>query len=196
MKKYLIIIFIFAIILISFTIAFFGNSSFTENIFSSKKYSTMISEDFISPSNWKPGETVDKTFYVTNGGEDEIAVRLSFSEEWIDKNENTLSNIQNNENIAILNFPNNSNWIKDGNYYYYKYALKKNNSTSTFLESVTFNENIEYFINCDNINNKNVCKYSIGDYENATYKLTFYVETIQFNIYSDVWNTSVVIFDN
>lgn len=195
-KKYLIIIFIFAIILIIFTIAYFSNSSFTENVFNSKKYSTMISEAFISPSNWKPGGTVDKTFYVANTGEVDIAVRLNFSEEWIDKDENSLSNTQNNENIAILNFPNNSNWIKDGDYYYYKYALKKNNSTSTFLESVTFNEDIEYFINCNNINNKNVCKYSIGDYENSTYKLTFNVQTIQFNMYNDVWNTTVEILDN
>ena len=195
-KNIIVLILILIVIFVGSTISYFSNKINLENIFGSNKYSTMISENFISPSNWKPGETVDKTFYVTNNGLDDIAVRIKYSEEWSDKDDNILSNVQNNENIAIINLPNNSNWIKDGDYYYYKYILKSNNTTSTFLESVTFNQNIEYFINCNNSNNKNVCKYGIGDYEDATYKLTFIVETIQFNMYNDVWNTTVEILDN
>lgn len=196
-KRSLIILSILIVIFfIGVSIAYFSTSLNIENNFITSKFATTISENFISPSNWHSSETIDKTFYVSNIGDNDIAVRLSYSEEWKDKGGNVLSNVQNDENIAIINLSNNGNWIKDGDYYFYRYALKPNDTTLTFLDSVTFNSNIEYFINCINDINKLVCKYGIGDYENATYKLTFYVDTVQYNMYKDVWNTSFEIINN
>ena len=195
MKKRIILIVVIAILFIGFTIAYFSNKVNVENVFDSHKYSTMTVDNFISPSNWKPGDTVDKTFYVTNNGLDNIVVRLKYSEEWIDSDNNILSNTQNNENVAIINFAN-DDWVLYNGYYYYKYVLKRNSTTSTFINSVTFNQDIEYFINCDNNDNKKVCKYSIGDYDNATYKLTFNIETVQFEMYKDIWNTDIELINN
>ena len=118
MKKRIILIVVIAILFIGFAIAYFSNKVNVENVFDSHKYSTMTVDNFISPSNWKPGDTVDKTFYVTNNGLDNIVVRLKYSEEWIDSDNNILSNTQNNENVAIINFAN-DDWVLYNGYYYY-----------------------------------------------------------------------------
>ena len=198
MKKKSIFIFliIFIICLIGLTFSFFMNSTKVVNDFYTGNYSIILEENFQGPSNWKPGNTIDKSVYVTNNSDTDIAVRISYVEEWKDKNNNILSNVQNGESVAIINFSNNNDWIYSNGYYYYRYKLNKNDVTSSFIDSVTFNENINYSVSCSESNNKNTCKYSIGEYENATYKLTVNIETIQFNMYKNIWNTNIDLVNN
>ena len=148
-NKILIVVLLISIFLIGFTIAYFNNDTNIENKFSTSPYSTTVIEHFIAPTNWKPGDTTSKTVYVSNYSLNNVAVRLSLKEEWISSNNTILTNYQDGQPIAIIKLSNNNDWIKDGDYYYYRKVLKPNTMTSSFMDSVTFNENIEYFVNCD-----------------------------------------------
>ena len=183
--------------LISFTFAFFSNSNSLVNVFNTEKYSESFVDNFVSPDNWQPGQTVDKTFFVKNNNNVDIAVRLSIEETWKALDGTILSNTQNNESIAQLDLVNVNDWIKIGNYYYYKYCLKKDEQTSNFMESVTYNENVNFNNNCSS-NNDNIssCIYTVGDYDGAKYSLNINIETIQYKYYKNIWGSNIDILEN
>ncbi len=209
-KKTLIII-LLLIVTIGITIAFFSNSTILENLFGTKEYGTTYTEEFISPDNWLPGDTTDKTLVVTNSGKVDEAVRISYTEEWISKNGTTLSGLidengqltdeeENSERAVIINFSNLDDWTYNDGYYYYKYRLAPNEETSSFIESVTFNPNVTLGNTCteeETPTGKRIqCNSSGEDYDNATYKLTFTIETVQFNKYSSAWGVDIALAEN
>ena len=55
--------------LVGLTIAYFSNSTTIDNEFNTKEYGTTYTEEFVSPDNWLPGDTTDKTVTVTNSGQ-------------------------------------------------------------------------------------------------------------------------------
>ena len=155
-KTILILILVLTIGIVGLTIAYFSNSSTVNNIFTTQPYGTTVEETFTSPSNWLPGTTTDKTVVATNTGNVDEAVRISLSESWTTANHNTLngwitssgtksSHLPENEpstdeRVAIINFDNDEDWEYSNGYYYYKYKLSPNESTSSLIKSVTFNE--------------------------------------------------------
>ena len=204
-KKTLVGALLVAIIgLIGLTIAFFTDSVEIPNKFKTKPYRTSVIEEFVSPDNWTPGTTTTKRVYATNDGDVDAAVRVSVTEEWVSANQNILSNTIDGENVAILNLSDNGVWVKEGDYYYYNKKLTKGNSSSSFLESVTFNPNVPSDSICSRNNltdsttneviGKQVTCESSGDgYDGATYTLTIRVETVQYDLYKEVWNTNIEI---
>ena len=179
------------------TFAYFTNNKDLENEFKTKVYKTKVIEEFISPDNWTPGTTTNKTIFVSNSGDADVAVRVSYSEKWTSANGDELSLEQDDKVAAIINFADNleDNWTLEGNYYYYNKKLEKNDNTTSFIKSVTFNDEIDNDVSCVVRNNKKTCTSTGDGYDGATYVLTIYIETVQYDSYKTVWNTDVVISD-
>ena len=214
-KKTIIILLVLCIGLVGITIAFFSNSTILDNLFSTKEYGTTYTETFVSPDNWLPGDTTDKTVTVTNSGEVDEAVRISYTENWSTHNNGTLNGwihpdgtksnhtieqeLSIDERVAILNFANTSDWTYNNGYYYYNYKLAPNEKTFSFLESVTFNPKTKLDDTCETTIGEGTrtisCSSSGSDYDNATYTLTLTltIETVQYNKYNEAWNTNVEI---
>ena len=217
-KKNLIMILLIALIgIIGVTIAYFSSTTTFENEFQTKEYGTTYQEEFVSPDNWLPGDTTNKTVIVTNSGQVDEAVRISYTEEWIpnDKNatltgwihaDGTKSNhtteeeLATDERAAVINFTNNSDWTKVGDYYYYNYRLAPGQTTDSLIESVTFNASTKLGDTCTPLTSNGTttitCNSSGSDYDNAKYTLTFKIETVQFNKYKNIWNSNIVILEN
>ena len=208
-SKSLIALLLIAIIgVVGLTIAYFFNSTTIENNFITKEYGSTYIEEFVSPDNWLPGDTTDKTIEVENTGQVDQAVRIKVTETWTTHNNGTLNGwihpdgiksnhetnteLETDERVAIINLANTSDWIKVGDYYYYNYKLAPTESTSSFLESVTFNPKTKLDDTCTTTTNNGVttvnCNSSGDDYDNATYTLTLTIETVQYNQYANVWD--------
>jgi len=212
-KKNLIIILILLVGVVGITLAYFSNSTSIDNLFSTKKYGSTITEEFISPDSWLPGDETSKSIVATNTGEVDQAVRISYTEKWLDSNNNELNGwihedgsksshtteeeLSNDERVAIINFDNNDDWTYKDGYYYYNYKLSPNESTSSLIKSVTFNPKTKLDDTCTTTisdGKKTItCNSSGSDYDNAKYTLTFKIETVQFNKYMNAWNTDVIV---
>lgn len=154
------------------------SASFNNN-FGLAEWKTVFTEEFESPSNWTTCETVDKTITVKNESNIDAAVRIKIDEQWL-KNDGTelpLMSAASGNQMAIINFTENSGWEKatDG-YYYYDVDLRKNDETTSLTTGVT--------LNCD-------ANLSIdADYAAATYHLKFTAQTIQYDQKS-AWRTTL-----
>ena len=196
-KKSLIALVLIAIIgLIGASFAYFTSTDTFQNVFRTKAYKMQVEEVFQSPDNWTPGTTTEKTVVATNKGDVDAAVRVSYTESWVDANDQTLPLKDSSNNVAaIINFANTSDWIKEGNYYYYKTKLAKNESSSSFIESVTFNPelSISATSQCSDTATGRLCTTTTSGYAGGTYTLTIKVETVQYDQYQSAWGTNVTI---
>ena len=174
--------------IVGFTIAYFSDNYTFDNLFTSAIYQTTATETFTSPENWMPGDTTPKTVSVTNTGNIPVKVRISLSEHWESHNGDTLSGYQNNEKVALINLDNTDEWTKQGRFYYYNDELGPNETTSSFLQSVTFNPNVLGDIVCVENGAKRTCTSTGEGYDNATYTLTLHIETIQADMADEVWD--------
>lgn len=175
------------------TVAYFTRSDTTVNVFDSGKIDAYVTENFVSPENWTPGTTTNTSIIATNHDDAIVAVRIKIEETWKDTNNDTLPNEIDNIPVALVNY-NTTDWIKNGDYYYYNKPLSKNESTSSLVSSVTYNENILGTTSCSESNDgtKIKCINSNG-YEGATYTLTSQVELAQYSEYKTLWNTNIEI---
>ena len=209
-KTIIILILVLTIGIVGLTVAYFSNSTSIDNTFTTRDYGTTTDEDFVSPDNWLPGTTTPKTLTVTNSGNVDEAVRISYTETWTSKNakdnnqEGDLSLKQNNNDVAIINWANNDDWstvTENGvTYKYYKYKLAPQETTTSLLDSVTFNSAAVNNANCVESTpepGKKVitCDSTGNGYDGATYKLRFNVETVQYNQYRNAWGTNVALLD-
>lgn len=193
-KKLLIVGGISLFTILGGTLAYFTTRSSLTNIFNTAKYETQIVEEFTSPDNWTPGTTTEKTIKVTNRGSIDMALRASYTEKWVNANgeELPLNDLENNI-AAIINFD--SSWTKnDDGYYYYgsKEELTKlipEQTSSSFITGVTFNENIKATLNTDiSEDGKTITITSTGDgYDDAVYTLSIKIDTIQYDQAHNVW---------
>lgn len=138
------------------TFAWFTDSASIENIFKTGTFSDEVWEEFTPPTNWKPGDVTDKEVYAKNTGDIPLVVRVSFKDEWKDKDgkvieEEEFGTEDSKKPAAILNFdnldkddwgPNGTTWREYEEYYYYQKQLSPNDSTEKLLESVTMNKDI------------------------------------------------------
>ena len=180
------------------TFAYYTTTDSFENIFKTSKYGTKVEEVFESPDDWTPGDETSKTVIATNTGDVCENVRVSYTESWKNENNNDLPLVDPilNERIAIINFDNTADWKQNGNYYYYNKNLLKNESTTSFMKSVTYNPNYATSgMNCTSTTegNKTTKECSTGNdsYAGGTYKLTITVETIQCDAMESEWGVSL-----
>jgi len=206
-KSLIIILLILTIGIVGLTIAYFANSSTITNTFNTNPYGTTVTEEFVSPDNWLPGTSTDKSLTVTNTGQVDEAVRISYTEVWTSrsaKNNNEEGDLplsQNGNTAALIHFTNTDDWTtvtENGTTYrYYNYKLETNQTTSELLDYVTFNPAITNSSNCTKTESNGTktitCNSTGTGYDDATYKLTFNIETIQYDKYKTAWGTNVNI---
>ena len=188
-KKSLIAILVLFLV-IGVTIAYYTSTTVFENVFNTGTYKIVTTETFESPSNWAPGQEIPKTITSTNEGTVPAAVRVSYVEKWEDLQGNDITS-QVSPNPAIINLDNTSEWIQEGNYYYYKYILNPNETTSSFMKSVTLDPTLNG-VTCTGSGNTRTCEGN-NPATGAKYKLTITKETVQADKYDTVWNTEVEI---
>lgn len=204
-KKALVALLLVAVLGVAgVTIAYFTSTNTFENVFRTKLYSLEVVETFESPDDWTPGTTTSKKVIATNKGDVDAAVRVSYTESWVDSNGNALAlKDGNNNSAAIINFASDlsTKWTKSTengkDYYYYNTKLAKNTSTSSLIESVTFNPNITVSTsdNCvtDEAAHTKTCTITTNGYAGGTYTLNITVETVQYDQYQAAWGTNVTI---
>lgn len=185
--KILIAITLIALIgVVGGTFAYFTSTSTLNNEFQTGTYATSVKEEFVSPDNWTPGTTTQKTVNVTNNGSVDIAVRASYVAKWTAEDGTVLSGLRNNERVAQFSIGSDWQSATDG-YYYYKNILASGQTSSNFISSVTFNPNFvleeDKDIKCTTINvdGKTTvnCVNLTSGYAGAVYTLDITIETIQ-----------------
>ena len=182
------------------TIAYYTSTDTFNNEFNASSYVIEVEETFESPDDWVPGDTTQKEIIATNKGDTVAAVRIKLTPSWKDKNGNPLNLMdEGNNEAAIINysFDKDYKWIKEGDWYYYVRPIDKNESTTTLIDSVTFNPliNIDGNSSCetDGETEAIVCTSASSEYGGGTYELKVNIETCQFNKYREIWNTNVSI---
>ena len=180
------------VVVVGATFAYFQSSASFENLFTAGTYKVVTREVFESPDNWAPGEEIPKTITSTNEGTIPAAVRVSYTEQWLDENDNDITSQVANGTV-IINLDNTSDWTNEGNYYYYNYILEPQDTTTSFIKSVTLNPNLNG-ITCtpSNDGSTQTCT-SNNPILGGTYKLIITKETVQADKYASVWNTNVEI---
>lgn len=192
-KKLLIVSGISLFTILGGTLAYFTTSSDITNIFKTALYQHRIVEKFESPSNWTPGTTTEKNIKITNTGSISMAVRASYSEKWVNADGEEISLKDSDNNVAaIIHFD--DSWQKDSDGYFYygskenKTKVKTNETTTSFINSVTFNENIKATLNQTISSDGKIITYESSGkgYDNARYVLTIKIDTIQYD-QSNIW---------
>ena len=189
-KSLFAIIAVFVVVLVGVTIAYLQSTDTFENVFNAGKYKTETTEAFESPTNWAPGDETPKTIVTTNKETMPVRVRVKVREEWKDENQNSLSLNYNGTLVSLINLDNVDDWVYSDGYYYYKHALGTNESTTSVLESVTFNPLYQPTISCteslDGLTH--TCDSSDAGYLGGTYKLFITTETVQADSFKEAWN--------
>lgn len=193
-KKLMIVSGISLLTILGGTLVYFSTTSDIENVFHSGKYQNEIVEKFESPTSWTPGTTTEKEVTVKNNGNVDMAVRATFTEKWISSTGEELPLKDSDNNIAaIINF--NDGWEKaDDGYYYYGSKsnltrLESGSTSSSFINSVTFNENIKASLHEEVSDDGQTITYTSDGtgYDNATYKLIIKIDTIQYEQANNIW---------
>ena len=200
-KPLIFIALLFSVLLIvGGTIAYYTSSDTFENEFDTGTYEIETKEAFVSPDNWTPGTTTPKEVIATNKGNTMAAVRVKLTPSWLASDGVTTLPLTDGTNeAAIINyaFDKDYKWVKEGDWYYYVRPLDTDESTSSIIESVTFNPNVNISAthNCveDATTHSRTCTTETTGYGDATYKLMVDIETCQFDKYQEVWNTNVDI---
>ena len=200
MKNYKPIAFSLLIIgvlcVIGYTIAYYSTSDSFDNKFYASDYVVEVEETFESPDHWEPGDTAPKEVIATNRSEFPVAVRIKLTPSWEDANGDPLPIFDSDDNLAaIVNFAPDftSKWTYIDGYYYYIYPLEEDESTTSLLESVTFNKKVNSgsTTNCQTTNGVLKCTSTLNDYAGGKYKLKVDIETCQYNKYEQVWGTYI-----
>ena len=193
-KSLIAIVAVLLIAVVGVTFAYFQSQGVFRNVFQSGTFRLVTREVFESPDNWRPGEEIPKTITTTNEGTIPAAVRMTYTEKWLDKDGNDITaSIQSGS--VIINLDNENDWkYKDDGYYYYKYFLDPQETTSSFIKSVTLSEGLDS-VSCTMNGSTEVCESSNPALGGAKYYLTIIRDTVQYDRYKEAWNTNIGIHD-
>ena len=190
-RSFAAIIGLLLVIVIGVTFAVIYSSSTRENLFGIANYSVITSETFESPTNWLPGETIDKTIYAMNNGDVNAAYRVKIDERWEDASGNDITSSV-PSNAVTINFINQGHWnynSTDG-YYYHKYYIKPGTSSCSIISGVTLNEDLMGSASCEMTGDTYNCTSNLDGLAGAKYILTFTKETVAYEKYQSFWNTN------
>lgn len=157
------------------TVAYYSSSSQFTNNYQTGKLKTKTTESLSLPSSWSNGQSLSLGLTTKNEGTIPVAVRVSYT---------VTSSIS---NPLELTFANTGRWVKEGNYYYYRYIVNPNEVTKTLVSSVKNVSNVALTCN----NSQGTFKTTCYGSNNVT--LQFNVETVDIDKYQEEWNTSVAI---
>lgn len=95
------------------TMAWFtSETSPINNKFETGTVQVGMTEEFIAPENWAPGEKISKNIIIENEGTLESYIRVKLEPLWEDG--------FSTDNVKISDSTEDSNWVKKNGYYYYK----------------------------------------------------------------------------
>jgi hypothetical protein len=177
-----IIVGIVTVAVVGTTIAFRSN---IVNFFNHAKLGASgatFTEQFVSPTNWKPCDTQPKTVIATNTSNHPIIVRVTYEDYWLTQNNASLPLEQNGLKLGVVNLDHQADWTfnaEDG-WYYYNTPLQPGESTNSFMQSVTFN--CAYNIGSNELNvcdSEGNCTTPANAYGNANYHVNVTIQTTQ-----------------
>lgn len=194
-KKRIIVIAALALLiaLVGGTVAFYSDSLFFQNNFKLAGDNIEYTETFESPNNWKSCDETAKTFVITNKSATTVAARFKIAEYWKAAGSTStdqaseLSLTYQGQKVAIINFQNEDDWERDGDWYVYKYPLGENQSTSSLLKSVTFNCDINFAGNVSYSADGKSGTTNTTDYQNAKYHLFITAQTAPADKIGEIW---------
>ena len=194
-KKPLIAVLVLFLV-IGFTFALFNSSSKYDNNFNVGEYNVVTNETITAPDDWMPGDTISKSITATNNGDIDVAFRVKYTESWEDSNGNDITATVPSGTV-MFNFTNQNEWIYNSNdgYYYYKYVIKPNDVTSSFISGITLNPDLYGNMNCSMDGDTYNCTSNLDGLASAKYSVNFTKETVQYDKYKEFWNTNVEIIE-
>lgn len=90
-KSILALVSLLAVTAIGGTYAYFSQDLYAVNQFQTGKYDTDITEEFIPPSDWQPGVTVDKKVQIKNSGNVDVAAVVKLTESCVRREDITIT---------------------------------------------------------------------------------------------------------
>lgn len=133
--------------------AFFTSNASIDNKFNIGYYEIKTNENF-NPKDKKIGDEIKKEVYVTNTGTVKAFVRVKIVPFWKNGLPLKISSVDS----VTLKFNKSSNWVKIGDFYYYKKVLNPKENTDLLLSSVTVNNKVN-----EVLADKTVEKYDLKD---------------------------------
>ena len=168
------------------TIAYHTSKGDFTNIFRTIFDQWTATEEFVSPSDWQPCQRVPKTITATNYGNAPIGVRVKYEEYWKQAGSTSTTHdtelpLQiDNQNVAQINLNTSHDWeLRDDGYCYFTRPLANGETTSSFIDHVTYNCEVAMIAennDCETTNGSTVCTKDQYDYDNAKYHLFATVE--------------------
>lgn len=167
MKKKVVLLTAFtlvALLVAGGTMAWFTANDEVSNIFKAGTVEVKVNDHgFKDVENVNPGDCYEKKLSVKSLGSKRTLVRVKFIPSWTDTSGNPINSGSNDPaNIITQSIPVIGDWIKIGDWYYYKKELTEGNETSVLKQNVCFNGG-----KMDN------------DYQGATYTLKAEAEAVQ-----------------
>ena len=186
-KSALIAIFAVGIIaLIGVTFAVNSDWTVFGNDFTFGECQIEYSEDFVSPTNWQPGESYDVEMKVKNKSSDSATAKVKYEEYWLAADGETRLNLEyGGARLALINLQNQSDWeynSEDG-WYYYKNTLAAGEETNSMFDSVQLNPLVDFggTSSCLSSDSGMTCVTPDNSYSNASYHLVITVQTVCVN---------------
>ena len=185
-KKRILVVVALAVLiaLVGGTVAYYSDSVFFGNTFTTTSDEIEYTETFESPQNWKSCDTTPKTLVITNKSDTPVAARFKMAEYW-KVNDSTsagetsdLSLSYKNQRVAIINFQNENDWEQKGDWWVFKGTLNKNESTSSLLASVTYNCNVNFVDGVTYSADGKSGTTNVNPYDNAIYHLDITAQTV------------------
>lgn len=184
MKKSILLFVILAAILLVATqglYAYFKGTESAENNFNTADYNIKL-EEYFPTAEWQEGTPLEKRVTISNNGEADVLLKISYNEMWyreVNNEKRILNNLVNGQEVVKKNWTEeflNDFVLIDGWYYYNK--VLSSGDTITILES------IERLTNDYNTDEK--------------YELDFQYEVLQSHAESSkkVWGIESIILDN
>lgn len=133
----LLVVSLVALFVLGGTLAWFTADAKAPNMFTTGTVDIEIDEDLDDPNDWAPGITKKKEVSVKNLGSLPVLVRVQLTPVWGSMDG---ENFREDEELSIDNVifnVNTEDWVKSGDWYYYKGALEPEDETPLLLYSVT-----------------------------------------------------------
>ena len=189
-KTFIAIIGMLLVVVVGVTYALSSTGNSLANIFNVGNYNVVTSETFTSPASWEPGVEIPKSITATNNGNIQAAFRVKYTEKWENASgEDITSQVPNN--TVSINFINGHDWTynSDDGYYYYKWIVEPEMTTSSLISGVTLNQDLVSNVSCDTTGNTYNCSSDLSGFAGATYTLTFTKESVVYSKYQSFWDT-------
>lgn len=140
--RHLLIPGILAIFLVGGAYAYYSESLSFANPFHTGVPGVSLVEKFNPTDQWVAGEKKEKIVWFTNEGTLDVLVRFKPVIEWKAGSDDISDKVA--QDAITLNWSETfgDQWIKKGDYYYYKKVLKPGTQTDSVLESVTFSKDL------------------------------------------------------